>query len=285
MCQPSQLWKTSDTCLAQCPEAYAIVNCKSLYDLIQKTRVAQCQEYRTRLEALIITDRIKEGICIKWADSLTKSMDCSTLRDFLAKGRCIIHDVDEVLRARADKRSKKAWMSHVAAPSEVANTCQLNQCTAFEEHKTHLENTFWRVWCATCAISQWEVHWNTFICDCRTRLRCPGGCGTWRKGLCRWPSHRWDRVPPLEFNRIRRSSHTTIYIRSGGLIQFNPDSFGLGKTYCFGLRKSLPIQQYRWYIYIYIILLHIYIYWFINLFLAKRWPRSVHICALILQGR
>ena len=136
MCQPSPLWKTPDRCLAQCPEAYAIVNCKSLYDRIQKTRVAQCQEYRTRLEALIITDRIKEGICIKWvhsaaqlADSLTKSMDCSTLRDFLAKGRCIIHDVDKVLRARADKRSKKAWMSHVAAPSEAANTCQLNQCT------------------------------------------------------------------------------------------------------------------------------------------------------------
>lgn len=114
MCQPSQLWKTSDTCLAQCPEAYAIVNCKSLYDLIQKTRVAQCQEYRTRLEALIITDRIKEGICIKWvhsaaqlADSLTKSMGCSTLRDFLAKGRCIIHDVDEVLRPEQTSDQRK----------------------------------------------------------------------------------------------------------------------------------------------------------------------------------
>ena len=51
------------------------------------------------------------------------------------------------------------------------------------------------VMCNMCNL-QWEVHWNTFICDCRTRLRCPGGCGTWRKGLCRWPSHRWDRVPP-----------------------------------------------------------------------------------------
>ena len=116
MCQPSSLWKTPERCLAQCPEAYAVVDCKSLYDLIQKTTVPQCQEYRTMLEALIIKDRIKEGICIKWvhsaaqlADSLTKSMDCSTLREFLAKGRCIIHDVDEVLRARADKRTKKAF--------------------------------------------------------------------------------------------------------------------------------------------------------------------------------
>ena len=97
------------------------------------------------LEALIIKDRIKEGICIKWvhsaaqlADSLTKSMDCSTLREFLAKGRCIIHDVDEVLRARADKRTKKAWMSHVAAPSEVANTCQLTQVYSFGKDKNTL---------------------------------------------------------------------------------------------------------------------------------------------------
>ena len=81
------------------------------------------------LEALIIKDRIKEGIQIKWAhsaaqlaDALTKSMDCSTLREFLAKGRCIIHDVDEVLKARADKRSKKAWMDQVATPAAVANT-------------------------------------------------------------------------------------------------------------------------------------------------------------------
>ena len=30
-----------------------------------------------------------------------------------------------------------------------------------------------------------NVHWkgqgNTFLCDCRTRLECPGGCGTWSK--------------------------------------------------------------------------------------------------------
>ena len=129
LCQPSSLWKTPERCLQQCPEAYAVVDCKSLYDLIQKTTVPQCQEYRTMLEALIIKDRIKEGIQIKWvhsaaqlADALTKSMDCSTLREFLAKGRCIIHDVDEVLKARADKRSKKAWMDQVATPAAVANT-------------------------------------------------------------------------------------------------------------------------------------------------------------------
>jgi len=118
ICQPSHEWKNPEKCLSTSPEAYAVVDCKSLYDLIQKTTIPQCQEYRTTLEALIIKDRMKEGVRIKWvhsaaqlADSLTKHMDCSVLRDFLAKGKCIIHDVDAVLQARADKRSKKMWMN------------------------------------------------------------------------------------------------------------------------------------------------------------------------------
>jgi len=65
LCQPSHEWKNPEKCLADSPEAYAVVDCKSLYDLIQKTTIPQCQEYRTMLEALIIKDRIKEGIQIK----------------------------------------------------------------------------------------------------------------------------------------------------------------------------------------------------------------------------
>ena len=102
--------------LAAAPEAYAVVDCKSLYDLIQKTNIPQCQEHRVTLEALIIKERLREGIVVKWvhsaaqlADSLTKYMDCTNLRAFLKHGRCIIHDVDEILRARADKRSQKRW--------------------------------------------------------------------------------------------------------------------------------------------------------------------------------
>ena len=73
------------------------------------------------LEALIIKDRLKEGILIKWvhsaaqlADSLTKAMDCSNLRTFLRMGKCIIHDVDEILRERADKRARKLWQDQVS---------------------------------------------------------------------------------------------------------------------------------------------------------------------------
>lgn len=43
------------------------------------------------------------------ADTLTKVMDGTSLRNFLAKGKCIIHDVDEILRERADKKARKQW--------------------------------------------------------------------------------------------------------------------------------------------------------------------------------
>ena len=99
--------------------------CKSLYDLIQKTNIPQCQEHRVMLEALIIKDRLQEGVVVKWvhsaaqlADSLTKHMDCTNLRSFLEKGRCIIHDVDEILKARANQRSQKAWLEHQHTQSD-----------------------------------------------------------------------------------------------------------------------------------------------------------------------
>ena len=116
---PNDEWKKPEVALSKCSEAHAVVDCKSLYDLIQKTTIPQCQEYRTMLEALIIKDRLKEGVLIKWvhsaaqlADVLTKVMDCSTFRQFLAKGKCIIHDVDEILRERADQKAKRRWQEH-----------------------------------------------------------------------------------------------------------------------------------------------------------------------------
>ena len=124
ICRPSEEWKDPEACLKSCPVSYAVVDCKSLFDLIQKTTVPQAQEYRTTLEALIIKDRLKEGIEIKWvhsaaqmADALTKVMDCTSLRAFLRHGKCIIHDVDEILKGRADKRVRKLWTEQSSGQS------------------------------------------------------------------------------------------------------------------------------------------------------------------------
>ena len=78
------------------------------------------------LEALIIRDRLKEGVIIKWvhsaaqmADSLTKDMDNPILRTFLSRGRCKIHDVDEIFKQCSDKKLKQAWSSSMADESAL----------------------------------------------------------------------------------------------------------------------------------------------------------------------
>ena len=113
---PNLEWKNPEATLKKLPSAFAVVDCKSLFDLLQKTSVPQCSEYRTMLEALVVKERLKEGVIIKWvhsaaqmADSLTKDMDTTVLRSFLSKGKCILHDVDEILKQRADKKVRQQW--------------------------------------------------------------------------------------------------------------------------------------------------------------------------------
>lgn len=127
---PKTEWRTPSETLAKIPSAFAVVDCKSLYDLLQKTAVPSCSEYRTLLEALVIKDRLREGILIKWvhsaaqmADSLTKDMDNTALRTFLKGGRCMLRDVNEVLKQRSDKRLRQTWIK--SADPASAQECQL----------------------------------------------------------------------------------------------------------------------------------------------------------------
>ena len=113
---PTINWRNPEITLKTLPNAFAVVDCKSLFDLLQKTSIPQCSEYRTMLEALVIKDRLSEGVHVKWvhsaaqmADALTKEMDTSVLRTFLKHGKCILHDVDEILRQRADKKIRQQW--------------------------------------------------------------------------------------------------------------------------------------------------------------------------------
>ena len=113
---PKIKWQDPESTLKNIPKAFSVVDCKSLFDLLQKTSIPQCSEYRTMLEALVIKDRLKEGVIIKWvhsaaqmADALTKDMDTTVLKTFLKRGVCILHDVDEILKQRADKKVRQQW--------------------------------------------------------------------------------------------------------------------------------------------------------------------------------
>ena len=133
---PKVKWQNPEETLSKLPEAYAVVDCKSLFDLLQKTSIPQCSEYRTMLEALVIRDRLREGVVVKWvhsaaqmADALTKDMDTSTLREFLKQGRCVIHDVEEILKQRSDKRLRQEWYRRSTSGNETYHEkCHL--CTS-----------------------------------------------------------------------------------------------------------------------------------------------------------
>jgi len=129
---PSASWKTPEKTLKVLPPAFAVVDCKSLFDLLQKTSIPQCTEHRTTLEALVIKERLQEGVIVKWvhsaaqmADSLTKDMDNTVLRAFLRHGKCVLHDVEEVLKQRADKKVRQQWYEQTSAEKSALHAFAL----------------------------------------------------------------------------------------------------------------------------------------------------------------
>ena len=90
------------------PESITATDCKSLYDLVTRTAMPNCAEYRTQLNARSIKDYLSEGVTLRWvhsgaqlADSLTKIMENGFLRETLSLGQYKLHDELEVLKDRA----------------------------------------------------------------------------------------------------------------------------------------------------------------------------------------
>lgn len=108
----------STTALAQClPRSVAVTDCKSLYDLVTRTAQPNCQEFRTQLQAKAIKDLLSEGIQLRWvhtgaqlADALTKVMQGTFLRYTLQRGMYQLNDELQVLKERADSRTRLRWL-------------------------------------------------------------------------------------------------------------------------------------------------------------------------------
>ena len=58
--------------------------------------------------------------------------------------------------------------------------------------------------CNMCNVQR-KGQGNTFLCDCRTRLECPGGCGTWSKKVCVADRAIGGTGCPIWYHWIRRS--------------------------------------------------------------------------------
>ena len=108
------------------PDSVAATDCKSLYDLVTRTAPPQCSEFRTQLAARAIKDLLSEGTSLRWvhsgaqlADSLTKIMESSFLRETLRVGQYKLHDENEVLKSRATTRNRIKWLKSNTAQDDT----------------------------------------------------------------------------------------------------------------------------------------------------------------------
>ena len=92
------------------------------------TRTAQpnCQEFRTQLQARAIKDLLAEGVQLRWvhtgaqlADALTKVTQSTFLRHTLVQGKYQLHDELQVLKQRADSRTRTKWLESGANLEEA----------------------------------------------------------------------------------------------------------------------------------------------------------------------
>ena len=112
------------------PESVAATDCKSLFDLVTRTAPPQCSEFRTQLTARSIKDMLNEGVSLRWvhsgaqlADSLTKIMETSFLRETLRIGKYRLNDELAVLKSRSNARNRIRWLKSSCPEDAPACIC------------------------------------------------------------------------------------------------------------------------------------------------------------------
>ena len=110
-------WRQPQLVFRQLPIATIVRDCKSLYDLVSRTAMPSCEEYRTTLEVLLIRERCQEHCHFRWiptslqvADALTKPMDPALLRQVLSTGNFQLHDENDSLERNAHRKQAIIWL-------------------------------------------------------------------------------------------------------------------------------------------------------------------------------
>ena len=126
------------------PEGLAATDCKSLFDLVTRTATPTCSEYRTMLNAKKIKEMLEEGVQLRWvasgaqlADSLTKIMDTSFLRETLLQGQYRLNDELEILKQRANARNRLKWLRSNCQEVTNNESCFLSENIDFYECELH----------------------------------------------------------------------------------------------------------------------------------------------------
>ena len=140
-------WRDPQKAFKDLPEAVASVSlkeepsgdvaatdCRSLYDLLTRTAMPSCSEFRTQLHARAIRDLLNEGIRVRWvhtgaqlADCLTKVMSNQFMRETLKHGQYQLADEAELLKARATNRDRLRWL-HTSKPSSQKTQDIFREC-------------------------------------------------------------------------------------------------------------------------------------------------------------
>ena len=114
---PEFKWKEPQIGYFQLPSATVVTDCKSLYDLVTRTAIPSCEEYRTTLEVLLIRERSHEHTVFRWiptslqlADCLTKVMDSSLLRIVLDTSTFQLYDENYSLERNAHRKQAAGWL-------------------------------------------------------------------------------------------------------------------------------------------------------------------------------
>ena len=109
-------WRQPHLGLKSLPIATIVTDCKSLFDLVSRTAMPTCEEFRTTLEVLLIKERCLEHCNFRWiptslqvADALTKPMDPLLLRQVLASGCFQLHDENQSLERNAHRKQAVRW--------------------------------------------------------------------------------------------------------------------------------------------------------------------------------
>ena len=121
-------------------ESIISTDCKSLYDIISRTAQPACSEFRTLLQAKLIREHLATGVMIRWvptgaqmADSLTKIMDSTVLRECLRLGHYRLQDEAQVLKTRADAKTRIRWLRGTESNSKSSEKSQVvSETDAFQ---------------------------------------------------------------------------------------------------------------------------------------------------------
>ena len=114
---PQFPWKEPSKAYSCLPLGIITTDCRSLYDLVSRTAMPHCEEYRTTLEVLLIREQCLDHCAFRWipttimlADALTKAMDPTLLRTVLQKGVFCLFDEASVLRQNANRKLAVSWL-------------------------------------------------------------------------------------------------------------------------------------------------------------------------------